>query len=69
VEFQDRFDNTVVIAHQKAGRPDGTPVEGTRTDPKYIYEGGIRYKHAKNLDWMPDDHPGFRDPWGNAPVG
>jgi hypothetical protein len=67
VEFKDRFDGVVVRAHQKAGRPNGLPVEGTLTDPKYIYEGGVRYKHHKRLDWMPPDHPGFPHPSGGRP--
>src|SRR5215210_4309442 len=40
VTFLDRFDQTVVIAHQKAGRPNGEPIEGTMTDPKYIWRSG-----------------------------
>jgi hypothetical protein len=64
VELRDRFDTVVVRAHQKAGRQNGEPVEATLTDPKYIYEGGIRYKHHKRLDWMPEDHPGFDTPLG-----
>lgn len=64
VTFLDRFDTTVVIAHQKAGRPNGEPVEGTLTDPKYIYEGGVGYKHSAALDWMPEDHQGFDTPLG-----
>jgi hypothetical protein len=67
VEFLDRWDNTVVWAHQIAGRPNGQAAEGTCTDPKYIFEGGVRYKHAKGLDWMPPDHPGFPHPWGTEP--
>lgn len=67
VEFLDRWDDTVVWAHQKAGRPDGQPAVGTCTDPKYIYEGGVRYKWSKHLDWMPPDHPGFPTPDGSGP--
>lgn len=44
VTFLDRFDDTIVVAHQKCGRPNGTVVEGTWTDPKFLYEGGVRYK-------------------------
>ena len=53
IEYWDRWDNTVVRAHQKAGRPDGTPAPGTWTDPKYLFEGGVRYKHDPRRDWMP----------------
>jgi hypothetical protein len=64
VEFLDQWDNTVVWGHQKAGRPDGHPAEGTWTDPKFIFEAGVRYKHSRRLDWMPEDHPGFASPEG-----
>ena len=47
-------------------RRNGLPVEGTLTDPKFIYEGGVRYMHDKRLDWMPEDHAGFKHPWGNG---
>lgn len=50
--FLDNWDRTIVIAHQRAGRPDGTPAPGTLTDPKFIFEGGIRYKHDPSLDYV-----------------
>jgi hypothetical protein len=36
---------TVVIAHQY-GTQSGDPVAGTLPDPKFIFEGGVRYKFS-----------------------
>lgn len=49
VTYLDKWDRTIVIAHQY-GRKDGTAAKGTRPDPKFIYEGGVRYKYDASLD-------------------
>jgi hypothetical protein len=46
----DLHGRTVAWVHEKAGRPNGEPAEGTWADPKYLFEGGTRYK----LDWTAD---------------
>jgi hypothetical protein len=51
VAYLDQWDRTVMWAHQH-GRSDGTPAEGTRPDPKFLFEGGVRYKHDKRLDLL-----------------
>src|SRR6266511_2184433 len=45
VTYLDEQDLTVVIAHQY-GRQDGTPALGTKPDPKFMFEGGVRYKFS-----------------------
>jgi hypothetical protein len=49
VEYLDRFDRTIAHVHQY-GRQSGRPCRGTLPDPKYLYEGGVRYKHDPSLD-------------------
>jgi hypothetical protein len=51
VIYGNKFDETIVIAHQY-GRGDGTPATGSRPDPKFIFEGGIRYKYDPSLDYV-----------------
>lgn len=41
--YQDARSQTVAIVHQY-GRPDGTPAKGTRPDPKFLFEDGVRFK-------------------------
>lgn len=52
VTFVDQGGRTVVRAHEKAGRPNGEPAEGTWADPKYIFERGVRYVHDPMLDLL-----------------
>lgn len=52
VEYLDQQGSTVAWVHNRAGRPNGEPAEGTWADPKYIYENGTRYRHDPNLDLL-----------------
>lgn len=54
VTYLDQFDDTIVIAHQN-GRSNGLAAEGTRPDPKYLFEGGVRYKALRPGQLPPDD--------------
>ena len=49
VEFADEKGRTVAWAHQY-GFPDGKPIGRTKPDPKFLFEGGTRYKHDPKLD-------------------
>jgi hypothetical protein len=45
VTYLNEQNLTVVIAHQY-GRQDGTPALGTKPDPKFMFERGVRYKFS-----------------------
>jgi len=49
VEYLDEWDRTIVHAHQY-GRPNGVPAQGTLPDPKFLFENGVRYQYASELD-------------------
>lgn|ERR1700691_682081 len=43
IRYEDQYGRTVAWAHQY-GYPNGQPIRGTRPDPKFLFEGGVRYK-------------------------
>lgn len=45
VSYLDRFDRTIVHAHQYGTRV-GVSATGTQPDPKFIHENGVRYKYS-----------------------
>lgn len=54
IVYSDAAGLTIAFAHQY-GLPDGTPIRTrergqSRPDPKFLFEGGIRYKHDPKLD-------------------
>jgi hypothetical protein len=46
VAYLDQSGLTVAIVHQY-GRQNADPAEGTRPDPKFLFEGGVRYKLSR----------------------
>jgi hypothetical protein len=52
VEFLDQNGRTIAWVHEKAGRPNGEPAEGTWADPKYLFEDGVRYKYDPLADLL-----------------
>jgi hypothetical protein len=54
ISYSDAAGRTIAFAHQY-GFPDGTPIRTrargqSRPDPKFLFEGGTRYKHDPKLD-------------------
>jgi hypothetical protein len=52
VSILDQRGYTVAWVHEKAGLPNGEPAEGTWADPKFLYEGGVRYVYDPMLDLL-----------------
>jgi hypothetical protein len=52
VEFLDQDGRTIAWVHERAGRPNGEPAEGTWADPKYLFEGDVRYKYDPLVDLL-----------------
>jgi hypothetical protein len=46
ITYRDESGRTVAIVHQY-GERDGTPAKGTRPDPKFLFENGVRYKLSR----------------------
>jgi hypothetical protein len=43
IRYEDQHGHTIAWAHQY-GHPNGQPIRGTRPDPKFLFEDGVRYK-------------------------
>jgi hypothetical protein len=49
IKYADQNGLVVAIAHQY-GYPDGRPIRNTKPDPKFLFEGGTRYKLDPRLN-------------------
>jgi hypothetical protein len=48
IEYHDEYGRTIAWAHQYGFR-DGKPISTSKPDPKFLFEGGVRYKLDPNL--------------------